>query len=154
MFGDVAVQWRNQSNLIFVSYCIFGWFNKNFVDFHSALTSQVSVRGGFRQFIFKHDAQADKLTSWQAYKPRSPQADKFTRYQTHRWKEDMVTWLLHICYVETSEFLRCGETSDWRLVPPGAPWTPWCPHNPWYVILGHSQSSWVIISHIWPIWSE
>ena len=20
-------------------------------------------------------------------------------------------------------------------------WTPWCPHDPWYVILGHSQSS-------------
>ena len=45
--------------------------------------------------------------------------------------------------------------------PPGAPWcplappwTPWCPHDPWYVILGHSQSSWAIISHIWPIWSE
>ena len=45
--------------------------------------------------------------------------------------------------------------------PPGAPWcplappwTPWCPHDPWYVILGHSQSSWVIMSHIWPIWSE
>ena len=39
--------------------------------------------------------------------------------------------------------------------PPGAPWcplappwTPWCPHDPWYVILGHSQSSWVIMSHI------
>ena len=46
------------------------------------------------------------------------------------------------------------------LDPPGAPWcplappwTPWCPHDPWYVILGHSQSSWVIMSHIWPIWS-
>ena len=47
------------------------------------------------------------------------------------------------------------------LDPPGAPWcplappwTPWCPHDPWYVILGHSQSSWVIMSHIWPIWNE
>ena len=46
------------------------------------------------------------------------------------------------------------------LDPPGTPWcplappwTPWCPHDPWYVILGHSQSSWVIMSHIWPIWS-
>ena len=25
---------------------------------------------------------------------------------------------------------------------------PWCPHDPWYVILGHSQSFWVIMGHI------
>ena len=47
------------------------------------------------------------------------------------------------------------------LDPPGTPWhplappwTPWGPNDPWYVILGYSQSSWVIMSHIWPIWSE
>ena len=47
------------------------------------------------------------------------------------------------------------------LVPPGAPWcplappwAPWCPPDPWYVILSHSQSSWVIMGHIWPIWGE
>ena len=34
------------------------------------------------------------------------------------------------------------------------PWTPWCPNDPWYVILGNIQSPWVIMSHIWPNWSE
>ena len=34
------------------------------------------------------------------------------------------------------------------------PEAPWCPHDSWYVNLGHSQSFWVIMSHIWPIWSE
>ena len=24
------------------------------------------------------------------------------------------------------------------------PWAPWCPPDPWYVILSHSQSSWVV----------
>ena len=38
--------------------------------------------------------------------------------------------------------------------PLAPPWTPWCPPDPWYVILGHSQSSWVIMSHLWPIWNE
>ena len=38
--------------------------------------------------------------------------------------------------------------------PLAPPWTPWCPPDPWYVILGHSQSSWAIVSHLWPIWNE
>ena len=33
-------------------------------------------------------------------------------------------------------------------------WTPWCPNDPWYVIPDHCQSSWVIMSHIWPNCSE
>ena len=40
------------------------------------------------------------------------------------------------------------------LVPLKPPWTPWCPHDPWYVIVDHCQSSWVIMSHIWPNCSE
>ena len=44
--------------------------------------------------------------------------------------------------------------SFWRRGYPRPPWTLWCPHDPWYVIMGHSQSSWVIMGHIWPIWSE
>ena len=37
------------------------------------------------------------------------------------------------------------------LAPPGAPLVA---PDPWYVILGHIQSSWAIMSHIWPIWNE
>ena len=37
---------------------------------------------------------------------------------------------------------------------PGPPRPPWCPPYPRYVILGHSQSSWVIRGHIWPISRE
>ena len=61
---------------------------------------------------------------------------------------------LFCCFIT---LFGAGGTLD----PPGGPWcplappwTPWCPNDPWYVILGYSQSSWVIMSHIWPIWSE
>ena len=61
---------------------------------------------------------------------------------------------LFYCFIT---LFGAGGTLD----PPGAPWcplappwAPWCPPDPWYVILSHSQSSWVIMGHIWPIWSE
>ena len=44
---------------------------------------------------------------------------------------------LFCCFIT---YFGAGGTLD----PPGAPWTSWCPHDPWYVILGHSQ---VILGH-------
>ena len=101
----------------------------------------------------------------------------FTKYQCHtayKWPQMPHKWLRTIpfgsghtlgtlnhglgslicCFIT---FFGAGGILD----PLGTPWcpqappsTPWCPHDPWYVILGHSQSSWVIMSHVWPIWNE
>ena len=44
-------------------------------------------------------------------------------------------------------YLDPPEAPWWRC-PLAPPWTPWCPPDRWYVILSHSQSSWVIMGHI------
>ena len=58
-----------------------------------------------------------------------------------------------------------GNTK-WAVWDPMAPWfspiyhptikslKPWNPPDPWYVIPCLTQSSWVIMGLIWPIWSE
>ena len=54
---------------------------------------------------------------------------------------------LFCCFIT---FLAPGVAST----PLAPPWNPCLPPDSSFVILGHSQSSWVIMSHIWPIWSE
>ena len=53
---------------------------------------------------------------------------------------------------------RGAETCVWlrktSWLKPKVLMDPLCPYDPWCVILGHSQSFWVIMSRIWPIWSE
>ena len=65
-------------------------------------------------------------------------------------------WFEAIVLLFYHSFLHRGyPRPPWSpVVLPGAPMDPWSPHDPWYVILDHCQSSWVIMSPIWPIWSK
>ena len=55
---------------------------------------------------------------------------------------------LFYCFI-TLFCVKGSLDPPWHIL--AAPWTPWRPPDPWYVILGQIQSSWVIMSHIWPI---
>ena len=88
--------------------------------------------------------------------PNAPEMNKNHLFWVRTHFGCFKPWFGAIVLLFYHSFLHRGyPRPPWSpVVLPGAPMDPWSPHDPWYVILDHCQSSWVIMSPIWPIWSE